>query len=329
MKKVFFSLLIFGIFWTGLSAQTKSDDSGVWIISGGGKEPSRVLLLADENSIKQVKVGSRTAIDIAIRFVVENPSSYSGLLSGHAQVYCAEGTISASNLLMSNKGAVSKMSDVPEQKPSDEGDRQIIKFVCNRGKDERQRIFPPAEETFKAGVKTGFLFIGLKETTPGVEGAEDFVRNVLWSNKASELMKEDLKTKKEILDLMQAQLEHLKSVAAMAKGMKAQMEDEARRAQDRRNGPRTHRIQNLIGLGEADVVKLLGNPYSSKDDGKGNRWLYYYEYKDTRQMMIQQTSQWSGQFPVGELLECSVTFLIYNGKVYDYTADGACADLGF
>lgn len=329
MKRVFFSLLICGMFWTAINAQTKSDDSGVWIISGGGKQPSRFLLLADENSIKQVKVGSKTATEVAIRLVLENPNSYSGLLSGNVQVYCESGRISGNNLVMINKGKISKMADVSEQKPEDEGDRQIIKFVCNQGKDERQRIFPPTEETFKASVKTGFLFIGLKEKSPGVEGAEDVVRNVLWSNKASELMKADLRTKKEILDFLQTQIEHLKSVAAMAKDQKARMEDEARRAKERRSGPRVRRINNLIGLTENDVVKYLGNPYNFKDDQAGNRWLSYYEYKDSRQIMTQGNMQ----FPTGGLLECSVTFLITNGKVYDYTASenvsNACADLGF
>lgn len=324
MKTIFFSLLVCGMFWTGLNAQTKSDDSGVWIISGGGKEPSRFLLLADENSIKPVKVGSKNAFDIAIRLVLENPNSYSGLLSGNVQVYCERGTISGSNLVMINKGKVSKMADVSEQKPEDEGDRQIIKFVCN--KDKRQRIFPPTEET----VKTGFLFIGQKETN--LE-AENFVRDVLWSDKDIARMKEDLKTKKEILDFMQKQMDHLKSVANTAKDMKARMEDEARRAKDRRDGPRVRRINNLIGLTENDVVKYLGNPYSSKDDGGINRWLSYYEYKDSRQTMVQRTPQWIGQFPTGELLECNVTFLITNGKVYDYTVNenvnNACSDLGF
>ena len=320
MKRIFFSLLVCGMFWTGVNAQTKADDSGVWIISGGGKEPSRFFLLADENSIKQIKVGSKNAVDVAIRFVVENHNSYTGLLSGNARVYCEKGTISGSNLVMSNKGKVSRTADVSEQKPEDEGDRQIIKFVCNQG--ERQRVFPPTEDS----VKIGFVFIGQKETD--LE-AEDFVRDVLWSNKAIARMKEDLKTRQEILDFMQTQIDHLKSVANMAKDMKAQMEDEARRAKERRDGPRVRRINNLIGLTENDVVKYLGNPYSYKDDQAGNRWISYYQYKDSRQIITRGNMQ----FPTGDLLECNVTFLISKGKVYDYTVnenvESACAELGF
>lgn len=333
MKKRFLSLIICGIFWSTLNAQTKSDDSGVWIISGGGSKPSRFLLLADENSMKSIKVGSRTATEIAIRLVLENPNSYSGLLSGNVQVYCDKGTIAGSNLMMTNKGKVSKMPDVSEQKPEDEGDRQIIKFVCNKGKDERNRTFPPTNETMKSAGKTGFLFIGIKEASPGVEKAEDFVRNVLWSNKASELLKKDLKTQKEILDLMQAQVDQLKSVNKNVTDQKAVMDDAARRAKARTNGAYVPKVQRLMGKNESNVVAALGKPDSYKDDGKGNRWLYYYRYEDTRQMMIQQNRQWSGQFPVGEFLECYVTILIYNGVVIDYTANenglNAGKDLGF
>ena len=322
MKKIFFSLLVCGMFWTGLVAQTKTDDSGVWIIGGGGKKPSRVVLLADENSIKSVKVGSRTAVDIAIRQVAEDPN-YTGLLSGNARVFCDKGTIAANDVTMVNKGKVSKIPDDPESEAKSEGEKLIVNFVCNQGKDERQRIYPPTVETFKTAGKTGFLFIGQKDTN---YGAENLVRDVFWSDKDFKKLSADLRAKTEVL---QKQIDHLKSVAGDIKNQKAQMEDESRRAKARANGATVRRLQRLMGGSENDVVAAFGKPYNSKDDGAGNRWLSYYQYKDSRQMISQRNMQ----IPVGELLECNVTVLIYNGKVYDYTAsenvNDACSDLGF
>lgn len=326
MKRIFFSLLICGIFWTGIAAQTKSDDSGIWIIGDAGQKPSRVLILADENSIKSVKVGSRTAFDIAIRQVAEDPN-YSGMLSGNARVFCDKGTIGGSNILMVNRGKVSKIPDTPESKAENGGEKQIVKFVCG----SRERIFPPTKES----AKTGFIFIGgaLNSQQETYSRADDFVREVIWSDRDFQKESADLKAKsadlKAKMEVMQKQIDHLKSVDKFVKDQKAQMEDEKRRANARAAGATVRRLQRLMNGSENDVVAAFGKPNNYKDDGAGNRWLYYYQYKDSRQMIRQGNMQ----FPTGGLLECNVTVLIYNGKVYDYTAsenvNDACSDLGF
>jgi len=176
-----------------MGAATGASATASWVIAGGGDKPNRDLWVVDEASISdssdlvgflqtstqdqqsaylkqmrrkgklkegEVRAGPDPQFDIRVDEVFESAAKPNRIMAKY-RVNCARGTVGVQHgQVQWRDRRPEDLSEKAGHAPASFGESQLVKFVCNRGKDARDRN--PA----KTSPQLGFLFIGETGMSP-------------------------------------------------------------------------------------------------------------------------------------------------------------------
>lgn len=289
----------------GAAAHTQNtDDTGVWVVAGGGDASGRMMILVDENSIRETEGGA----DIGVRILLENGGLHPD--SGDYRIDCGRQTLSAHSLQYYGSRRV------VQKRPDNMGEEQAIRFVCNRGKDGRTRD-PAAPDA-----STGFIFIGSGATEMA---AADFVRDVLWSDRASTALRAETETMRTNTETLRALGEHFQGqMSAAMNELRSIQDSNARILARSQRGETNPVLEGLIGQPEAFLIERFGAPHYSRNDPSGDRWLSWTEGEVGADLVDTRTNQ---VVSYGAVDQCTLTALFVGGVLRDYTLDDNGSDI--
>ncbi|KMS56625.1 hypothetical protein V474_14040 [Novosphingobium barchaimii LL02] len=318
--------------WAAAAQATES-----WIIAGGGDKPERDLFVVDAQSISdkddflgfmqsatpqeqsaylkqskrkgklkkgEVRVGPDEQFDIHVDQVFESAAKPNRISSTYL-VNCTRMAVSTTfSQVQWRHKKIEIAANRAAHAPASFGEMQVMKFVCNRGKDGRER--DPA----KAPKNLGFLFIGDTGLSPA-----DFIWERLWTDSKRPPFTYR-PSAAEIAESQRRLQESMTSALNTATGV-----IDAHQRDTNRVG-RNNTLEMWIGKTEQDFAKVWGAPDRYVDGYGGVRTLYF------RKGYVNRGSNVYGQVISEDHHWCDVTVETRSGIIKDYSTSGnSCSSL--
>ncbi|WP_334185284.1 hypothetical protein [Novosphingobium sp.] len=314
-----------------MGAATGASATASWVIAGGGDKPNRDLWVVDEASISdssdlvgflqtstqdqqsaylkqmrrkgklkegEVRAGPDPQFDIRVDEVFESAAKPNRIMAKY-RVNCARGTVGVQHgQVQWRDRRPEDLSEKAGHAPASFGESQLVKFVCNRGKDARDRN--PA----KTSPQLGFLFIGETGMSP-----TDFIWQHLWDDGKRPAF--TYKPSAAELDAIEKRLENN---LARGTALAGQVIDSHQRSANRSG--RNTLMETWIGKAERDFTGSWGAPDRFVDAYGGVRTLYY------RKGYVNRGSNVYGQVLSEDYHWCDVTVEVQNGVIRDYSTSG-------
>lgn len=309
--------------------------SASWIVAGEGVKPNRDILVVDEQSMArtddemgfvdtltteqykaymaqlkrkgklkpgETRIGPDEEYDINAEQIFEGASKPEAVTRLY-HVNCTRSTIKTIHGVVGWRDKPLEIVQGGEASPpAGLGERQVMKFVCDQGKDGRSR------DPQKSSDALGFMFIG----DTGIS-AVDFVWKQLWRD-GKRPATTYRPSEQEMQDMEQHYRDSMDGAARTAA--------EAIDASNRRNSRvgRNAVLENWVGRTEQEFAAVWGRPDRFEDSGNDQRTLYF------RKGYVNRTSTVYGQVLQEDAHWCDISVLVRGGVIKDYTTGGNSCD---